>query len=284
MSKMMRSLLNRTTLLCHAISAMAGLLALAVVLCSFSLAQSGRFDAAGEREIVALINQERTSRGLQPLTVDGRLTSAARQHTGLMLRYRTLSHQFDGEERLSIRFAGQEIRSDQQAENVAYAGDVAEAHRTLMHSPGHRANILNPNYNAVGVGIAWLGSQIYVTEDFAHKLTDYSPYEADSALEQAIARYRKSRGLPVPSRRRQSNLRQIACDMARNDALDNSASRKVPGARAVASWTATEIETLPSNAKGLLSQPLDSGYSLGDCYAPSISYPGGIYWVVMVVY
>jgi len=38
-------------------------------------------------------------------------------------------------------------------ENLAGAPSVETAHRNLMNSPGHRANILNPNFTHVGVGI-----------------------------------------------------------------------------------------------------------------------------------
>jgi uncharacterized protein YkwD len=38
-------------------------------------------------------------------------------------------------------------------ENLALAQTLAIAHTGLMHSPGHRANILNPAYHRVGIGI-----------------------------------------------------------------------------------------------------------------------------------
>lgn len=38
-------------------------------------------------------------------------------------------------------------------ENLAGAPTVARAHTSLMNSPGHRANILNPNFTHLGIGI-----------------------------------------------------------------------------------------------------------------------------------
>ena len=38
-------------------------------------------------------------------------------------------------------------------ENLAGAPSVDIAHTNLMNSPGHRANILSPNYNYVGIGV-----------------------------------------------------------------------------------------------------------------------------------
>ena len=38
-------------------------------------------------------------------------------------------------------------------ENLALAQTLSIAHTGLMHSPGHRANILNPAFHRVGIGI-----------------------------------------------------------------------------------------------------------------------------------
>jgi uncharacterized protein YkwD len=38
-------------------------------------------------------------------------------------------------------------------ENLAGAPTVERAHTGLMNSQGHRANILNPNYTRIGVGV-----------------------------------------------------------------------------------------------------------------------------------
>jgi hypothetical protein len=78
-------------------------------------------------------------------------------------------------------------------------------------------------------------------------------------------------------------LHEIACKLALNDSLDNRAPLGTPGVHNVLEWTTSDLEQLPSTAKSLLSQP-QAGYSLGVCFAPSVSHPSGVYWVVMVVY
>src|ERR1019366_10064707 len=94
------------------------------------LAQA-QFEEAGGQQLVRLINQERTSRGLPPLAVDQRLIQAARKHTELMAEHKALSHQFDGEPTMDLRFADEHLRSDQQAENIALNQDVPSAHEAL---------------------------------------------------------------------------------------------------------------------------------------------------------
>ena len=130
----------------------------------------GPFDPAGEKQLVELINQERAKQRLQPLAVDPRLTHAARRHTELLVAHKTVSHQFEGEPPLDVRLANENLPSDQEGENTAVDQDVHSAHKGLMNDPDHRDNILNPNYNAIGVCVTKSGGRVFVTEDFAHVL------------------------------------------------------------------------------------------------------------------
>ena len=49
-------------------------------------------------------------------------------------------------------------------------------------------------------------------------------------------------------------------------------------------WTATDLGKLPPGLRQVLSTPLSVGYSLGVCFAPSPTYPGGVYWLLFVTY
>src|ERR1019366_5329599 len=112
----------------------------------------------------------------------------------------------------------------------------------------------------------------------------YSESEADAAVEQAIANYAKSQGVAPPVRKPRAHLEQTACAMALDDQLDSKKAGEIPGVSVAVAWTATDLGKLPPNLKRLLAQPLSSGYSLGVCFAPSVSHPGGVYWLVMVIY
>ncbi len=54
------------------------------------------------------------------------------------------------------------------AENIAYAPEVLEIHKNLMNSPGHRANILNPKYNKIGIGIVAFKHGLMTTQLFTN--------------------------------------------------------------------------------------------------------------------
>ena len=52
-------------------------------------------------------------------------------------------------------------------ENLALAPTLHSAHTGLMHSPGHRANILRPQFGRLGIGILDAGRHgLMVTQEF----------------------------------------------------------------------------------------------------------------------
>lgn len=114
-------------------------------------------DPEAERQLFDLVNQERVARGLRPLQLDPRLVPVARGHAEEMFRLKYFGHvspvtgtPFDRLGRAGIRY----LRA---GENLAYAQSVAVAHRGLMESPGHRENILRPEFTHLGVGVISAG-------------------------------------------------------------------------------------------------------------------------------
>jgi uncharacterized protein YkwD len=242
------------------------------------------FDPAGEEQLVDLINQERTKRGISSLQVDPRLSQAARKHTGMMVQHHALSHQFDDEPPMMARFNNENLPFDKVAENISFAPNVAAGHESMMHSPDHRANILNPDYNVVGVGAVQCGAGLWVTQDFAHRLPEYSEAQADGLLQEAINQYAQEHGMPQPTRKPQSQLRNMACEMARNGAVNREAPGQLPGVNGVVVWRTGNPAALPPQAEARLSRPMTSGYSIEGCFAPGVRHTGGIFWVIMVTY
>lgn len=290
-SKLVGTVTNRTFKMFGGRRKHQSLMALSLIfyfLAGAALAQNAtstlNFDAAAEQQFVQMINQDRAQNGLPPLFVDERLTEAARLHTELMVQHSALSHRFPGEPAIEIRFSNQSLPSDREAENVALGQTVLEAHDALMQSPPHRQNILDSQYNVIGVGVIRSGGNYYVTEDFAHRLPQYSELEAESLAQKAINRYELTRGLPTPARKPLTDLRHMACGMALNDALDLSPAGRLPGVHDATGWTAGDPAKLPGDVNRLLDSGLPRGYALGACFAPSMSHPGGVYWLIMVSY
>jgi Cysteine-rich secretory protein family len=239
---------------------------------------------AAEQRLLELLNQERDTAGLKPFTLDQRLARAARKHTNVMVTSEELSHQFPGEEPLILRLHDESVRSDHDGENIALDSDVESAHVALMNSPLHRANILNPAFTAVGISVLRGAGGLYITEDFASVLPDYSNFEADAVVQQAITDFVRSHALPTPKRKPRPPLAEMACDMAKADKIDARPARAFPGSSSAVAWTATDLKRLPEGLKAILSQPMSSPYSLGLCFATSTSQPSGVYWVIFVTY
>ncbi|MEP1199604.1 CAP domain-containing protein [Tateyamaria sp.] len=146
-----------------------------------------------ERQMLELINQERTSRGLDPLALELRLNDASEDHSEWIDDTRNFSHTgVDGSSPGDrIVDAGFTLSGNWTwGENIAYqsergapgiADDVIDLHTSLMNSPGHRANILNPDFELIGIGIEVGDGRgfdaVYVTQNFARTS---APVQIDS--------------------------------------------------------------------------------------------------------
>jgi uncharacterized protein YkwD len=106
-------------------------------------------------EVIALTNAERAAAGLRPLGVDERLTAAAQAHSADMVTRGFYSHTSpDGSQPWDrARAAGATHRGI--GENIACGQrSPAEVVEGWMNSPGHRANILKPDFTQIGIGYA----------------------------------------------------------------------------------------------------------------------------------
>jgi uncharacterized protein YkwD len=120
-----------------------------------------------EVEMLEMVNRERASAGLAPLAPDLELTETARKHSADMFRRGYFSHNtpenfspFDRIRRDNIRFLT-------AGENLALAPTLEIAHTGLMNSPGHRANILRPQFGRLGIGIMDGGRRgLMITQNF----------------------------------------------------------------------------------------------------------------------
>ncbi len=154
---------------------------LALLSSSFALASDTELRLA-EQQIFRLTNEARKDAGVEPLQWNEQAAVAARAHAKLMAQNQALSHQFSGEPPLHERLGATGLRFDAAAENVADAASADEAHEALMNSPPHRQNLLNPKYNSLGIGVAQNGGQIYVTQDFAHSISDHTATEVEDGI------------------------------------------------------------------------------------------------------
>ncbi len=138
-------------------------------------APSARGVASFRREVITLTNAERRAHGCRNLRKNPALSKAAQRHTTRMAdagRGGTLSHQLPGEASFGTRFTRAGYRGwTLIGENVAKASATpAAVLDAWMHSPPHRANILECRYRHIGVGYAISENGTpYWTQDFGRK-------------------------------------------------------------------------------------------------------------------
>ena len=125
-----------------------------------------------EHRVFDLINNERVTRGLQPLIWIEQAAAAARSHSTNMAECGYFSHADLSGRRVDDR-ADEFGLSDWRrlGENIAwlsgYDDPVPKVVDGWMQSPGHRENILNSKYRESGIGIAVSREgQYYFTQVF----------------------------------------------------------------------------------------------------------------------
>ena len=106
-----------------------------------------------EAKMLELINNERVKEGLKALKMDREETIVARAHSKDMFARGYFAHvNPDGKDPFD-RMKEAKIKFMAAGENLALAQTLQIAHTNLMNSPGHRANIMNPAFGRVGIGI-----------------------------------------------------------------------------------------------------------------------------------
>ena len=112
------------------------------------------------RSIRCFLNKARKQRGLHRLERSSRLADAAQKHTDFMTSHDCFDHECPGEPSLVSRLTHvgfiDNLLTWLIGENIAWGGDRLGTPRSIfhawMHSPEHKANILEPRFESVGVG------------------------------------------------------------------------------------------------------------------------------------
>lgn len=124
-------------------------------------------DTVSEIEMFNLVNNERKALGLNALVFDDSLREVARDYAKEMFVHGFFSHTSasDGSSPTD-RLDREDVAYLVAGENLAFTPDVKFAHTGLMNSPGHRKNILSPEFGKVGIGVIDGGTfnKIFVQE------------------------------------------------------------------------------------------------------------------------
>ena len=220
---------------------------------------------AAERALFDAANRERVAQGLQPLRWDDSLAAAARNHAALMAQSNTLSHQLSGELPLQDRAKLAGARYTVIAENVAEGPTAETIHTSWMNSPHHRANILDPDLNAIGIAVAITAvaarspGMLFAVQDFSQSVANLNVQQQERQVSAQLA----ARGLQVTSG---------AADARKTCALDRNAWTG-PTPSLMMKYEGSDLSQLPAQ----LTEKIQSGKyrsaAVGACQPPTLPAP-----------
>jgi uncharacterized protein YkwD len=127
-------------------------------------AAAGATDSADA--LFRMVNAARAAEHVGTLRRDPVLDAAAAEHATAMRDARSLGHDV-GKGTVKDRLEARQAHPRAFGENVARAQTPERAHRAIWASPSHRGNLLEPRYDAVGIGTAEGPDGVWACEVFA---------------------------------------------------------------------------------------------------------------------
>lgn len=117
------------------------------------------FQPDAEAQFVGLINNLRANQGLPSLAIDGELVDNARSWSVTMSDAGDIFHTSDQSVGLTSRW-------QLLGENVGVGPDVNDLFNAFVASPTHYANIVNPDFDFIGVGVYWSGDRMWTAQRY----------------------------------------------------------------------------------------------------------------------
>jgi uncharacterized protein YkwD len=222
-----------------------------------------------EQYLFAAANQARSEHGLSPLRYDPLLAQAALRHAQEMANHHSISHQFSGEPDLAARAGKAGVRFSLITENVAEAPNSALIHELWMQSAGHRANLLDPKVDSLGVAVVVLHGELYAVQDFAHIVQRISLADQEARVADIVV----AAGVDIltdPADARQT------CQLS-----SGYTGRHQPWF--VMRYTASDLSRLPDELATRLSSGRFHSAAIGAC-APSPQTPFASYSIAVLLY
>jgi hypothetical protein len=227
----------------------------------------------GARQILLLANQARAAKRMQPLKWDQALANAAVQHCIRMAAEGPIAHRYGGEPSLTDRAAQAGARFSLIEENVAIGPTPEAIHEEWMQSEGHRANILNPEVDRVGVALMAKRGVLYAVADYAQGV----PVLTRSEVEARIADLIRVSGVAIG---RDPTAARAAC--TRDQGVpDGSSDQQV---RFVMRWQGADLTRLPQKLVDQLASGNYRRAAVGSCAARETAGDFTAYRVAVLLY
>ena len=240
-----------------------------------------------ELDLFNLVNAEREKLGLAPVRFSPLLSFLARKHSQDMALREDISHLSTSGETYSDRLVEAGFYFIKNGENVAYSETFIPEfiHQGFMDSPGHRANVLDPDFDELGIGVVFIKDKgYYVTQDFVRALAPKGRIEAEAEVEENINKIRRVYSLPPISFLAEANRYAQQCS------INKAKGRPFPSIPAHFGETniiyirSASFEYVYSKYKDKL---LDINYETGGLgieFSRNKDSPGGAYYITLLLF
>jgi uncharacterized protein YkwD len=244
--------------------------------------------SAIEKEILKWINSERKKRSLPEVQLNPKLSSLARDHSQDMIQMELedkLSHISSDGRTYTERLIQAGFYFSANGENVAYSETFYPEyiHNSLMESPQHRENILNPEFDQVGIGVVYNNDDgYYVTQDFIRSVQLLSEEEIQSYLLRRINGERSKKDLPL------LELEKGLNDLASEFSIQKASGEKNPKipqtlfSVRIASIVSSSLQDAVPKLEDIENSEHDRG-GIGAAFSRDTEYPGGAYFITLLL-
>lgn len=235
--------------------------------------QPGRVRSNDAEQLFALANLARMHAGAGPLKWDPALAEAARQHCLRMTEEGEIAHRYGGEPSLTERAATAGAHFSLIEENIAVGPTADAIHEEWMHSPPHRANMLNPKVDRMGTAIVAARGTLYAVSDFSSAVQQLSRAQVEAQVANLI-RVSGVAILPNPVQARE------AC------ATNQGMPPAKPGMRPLflMRWQSSTLDTLPKVLTDKLASGRYRSASVGSCKPEGTQDSFSAYRVAVLLY
>jgi hypothetical protein len=221
-------------------------------------------------QLFALANQTRAAQGLGTLKWDPALATAALKHCQRMVVEGPISHRYAGELDLSERAGQAGAHFSLIEENIAVGPSPANIHTGWMNSPPHRANLLSPDIDRVGIAVVSRGEMMFAVADYSRAVTALTPAQVEATFAEML----RAKGLTII--KDASQARAYCASSGRLKGLDT------PGF--VMRWQNSDVSQMPPDLVKNVASGQYRQAAVGSCPAQDVEGAFTVYRVAVLLY
>jgi uncharacterized protein YkwD len=228
---------------------------------------------AEAEQLFALGNEARRAAGVPEVQWDQSLAAAAFYHCKWMVQAGQIAHRYGGEPDLKQRAADAGARFGTVEENVAMGTTAAVIHDAWMKSPGHRANLLSPVVDRVGIAVIASHGMLYAVADFAHDVPRLTTEQVEARVVDLV----RVSGIAIEN---DPTVARAAC--ATQSGFPRNATGVEP--QFIERWQNADLDKLPQTLVDHLSSGKYHSAAIGSCHATVSEGSFTAYRVAVLLY